>query len=117
MRALSLHRGLPLAALAALLAAGACSATKSEGDPSLGDDASTAKDSGGFIPPDDGGAGFDVPAEAPPPGCTGIRCNQVKCGGTTTTTVTGTVYAPNGTLPLYNVIVYVPNLKPLPLGK
>ncbi|WP_394832482.1 carboxypeptidase-like regulatory domain-containing protein [Pendulispora rubella] len=33
---------------------------------------------------------------------------QVNCPGTTQTTLRGVVYAPNGTLPLYNAIVYVP---------
>ncbi len=37
------------------------------------------------------------------------QCQQQACSGGTSTTVTGTVYAPNGTLPLYNVIVYIPN--------
>jgi hypothetical protein len=31
--------------------------------------------------------------------------------------VTGTVYAPNGTLPLYDVVVYVPNATPTPLAQ
>ncbi len=59
----------------------------------------------------------DGEAEGAPP-CIGLKCQQVNCGGPTTTTVTGTVYAPNGTLPLYNVIVYVPNapLDPIPTG-
>ena len=41
--------------------------------------------------------------------CVGLECAQAHCGNGIDTTVTGKVYAPNGTLPLYNAIVYVPN--------
>jgi len=53
-----------------------------------------------------------------PPQCVNLECQQVDCGAGTTTTVTGTVYDPSGTLPLYNVGVYVPNapLEPVPDG-
>lgn len=50
--------------------------------------------------------------------CTGLACLQVNCAPGQTTTLSGVVYMPNGTLPLPNVKVYVPNTQPgsLPLG-
>jgi sugar lactone lactonase YvrE len=42
-------------------------------------------------------------------GCTGLCTQQTTCSGSATTSISGTVYAPNGTDPLPNVLVYVPN--------
>jgi hypothetical protein len=47
--------------------------------------------------------------------CKGLQCQQADCGGGTTTTVTGIVTAPNGTLPLYNAVVFVPNAPLAPI--
>ena len=41
--------------------------------------------------------------------CVGLACQQQSCSGNGTTSITGTVYAPNGTDPLPNVTVYIPN--------
>jgi hypothetical protein len=47
--------------------------------------------------------------------CEGLECNVTACQskGMPETSITGTVYAPNGTLPLYGITVYIPNA-PLP---
>ena len=53
-----------------------------------------------------------------PDACVGIECMKVNCAGQGigTTRISGTVMAPNGTLPLYGVNVYVPLNDPGPIG-
>ena len=60
---------------------------------------------------DDGDGGNNEPDA-----CVGLECQVVNCEamGMPATTITGTVFAPNGTLPLNGVNVYVPR-DPLPL--
>jgi hypothetical protein len=47
----------------------------------------------------------------PPPPCNdGLKCQQVDCGeNVPPTALIGKVFAPNGTLPIYNALVYIPN--------
>ena len=50
--------------------------------------------------------------------CANYCQQQVTCSGTATTSVSGTVFIPNGVDPLPNTLVYVPNatVQPLPSG-
>jgi hypothetical protein len=48
------------------------------------------------------------------PGCVNLCQKQVQCDGGATTTLSGTVYAPNGVDPIYDAYVYVPNSPVLP---
>ena len=51
-------------------------------------------------------------------GCENLECQIPDCPNGQTTTIKGVAYAPEGTLPLYNVVAYIPNapLGPIPEG-
>jgi hypothetical protein len=63
-----------------------------------------------------GGSGPGGGRDGGPDGCDNLECKQVVCDQGGTTSLAGKVYIPAGTLPLPNVIVFVPNrpLAPLP---
>lgn len=62
-----------------------------------------------------GGDGFGPGSSGTPGGpggtgpCVGLQCKQVACAGGATTSLSGKVYDPSGTVPLYNAVVFVPN--------
>ena len=88
----------------ALTAAG-CGSSKDGslyGDDGLGDGGSSSGSSGL------GGFGDSGDAR----GCVGLECQIKSCSNGAPTSLSGIVYAPNGSLPLYNAIVYVPNSTP-----
>lgn len=56
------------------------------------------------------------PTEGGQAACEGLECDVPSCPGSMDgTTITGTAFAPNGTLPLYNVVAYIQKFPELPL--
>ncbi len=82
----------------------------------LGSASCSSAPGGGFA--DDAGAcGPQGCADAPPAigACNGLQCQVHTCAGGGSTKITGKVFDPGGTAPIYNAIVYVPNEKTKPI--
>ncbi len=96
-----------------LLLAGCGAARNTDDENGTLTDSSVTED--GFSPALDSGIGLEADLDGNPgKECKNLQCKQVTCASGKTTALTGTVFNPGKSDPLYNVVVFVPNAKPAP---
>lgn len=99
------NRGWFGVALGLMVSAGACAVAQERKFDE------TAEEDGGTPArtdqnPDEQSPGFGGDGAA---GCRGLECQRASCEEGSETSLSGVVYTPDGEIPLYNVIVYIPN--------